>query len=97
MYLILNSKICILLYLLTFMSQLINQRECESLLFNEWTLKATSIKGGKGVIFKTLKNYLIGSVAVAAGVLSMCGKLPDGRHAPPTPLQARVSRRVYGL
>ena len=35
MYMILNSKICILLYLLTFMSQLINQRECEALLFDK--------------------------------------------------------------
>ena len=35
MYMILNSKFCILLYLLTFMSQLINQRECETLLFNK--------------------------------------------------------------
>jgi len=35
MYMILSSNICILLYLLTFMSQLLNQRECETLLFNK--------------------------------------------------------------
>ena len=33
MHMIINSKVCILLYLLTFMPQLLNQEKCEMLLF----------------------------------------------------------------
>ena len=35
------------------------------------TSKAVSIKGGKGVLVKNVKNFLIGSVALSAAALSM--------------------------